>query len=62
MDIKELVNKIVGFRVRHNMTMKDFAELSGITLQTLWNIENGYHKPTRTTEYKIMQVIENEVL
>lgn len=61
MEVNELVKEIVGFRVRHNMSMKEFAELCGVTLQTIWNIENGKHKPLRTVEYKIMQVIDNEV-
>lgn len=62
MENKELVDLIVSYRVRNNLTMKEMAENCGITVTTLWNIENGKHKTQRTTARKILNVIENEVL
>ena len=62
MKIEELKDKIVAYRTRNNYSMREFADLCGVTLQTIWNIENETHKPLKTTTYKIMQVLDNEVL
>ena len=62
MENKELVDLIVDYRVRNNLTMKEMAELCGIRYNTLFNIENGKFKTQRTTIRKILNVIEQEVL
>lgn len=62
MENKELVDLIVDYRVRNNLTMKEMAKLCGITYNTLFNIENGKFKTQRTTIRKILNVIESEVL
>lgn len=62
MEQKELVNLIVGYRARNNLTIKEMAVRCGISWLTLWNIENEKHPPRRVTERKILNVIEDEVL
>ena len=59
---KELIDKIVGYRVRNGLSMREMAIKCGISYVTLFNIENQKHKPTRTIQRKILNVIENEVL
>ena len=62
MEQKELVDLIVSYRERNNLTMEDMSKLCGIAYPTLWAIENGKRKPHRTIVRKILNVIENEVL
>lgn len=57
-----LAKEIIGFRARHNMSQSEFAKLAGVAMQTVYNIENGRHKPSKIVEYKIRQVLDNEVL
>ena len=62
MEKKNLVDLIVDYRARNNLTIKEMADRCGITWLTLWNIENDKHAPRRVTERKILNVIEQEVL
>lgn len=62
MEKVNLIDLIVDYRARNNLTIKQFAELCGISWLTLWNIENGKHEPRRVTERKILNIIEQEVL
>jgi DNA-binding XRE family transcriptional regulator len=62
MEQKELVDLIVGYRARNELTIKEMAERCGVSWLTLWNIENGKHPPRRVTERKILNIIEQEVL
>ena len=62
MEKKNLVDLIVDYRARNNLTIKEMADRCGITWLTLWNIENDKHTPRRVTERKILNVIEQEVL
>ena len=56
----DLIKEIVKYRAKHNLSMQEFAEKCGTTLQTIWNIESGRSKPQRTTLFKIMEVINGE--
>lgn len=49
---------MLDFRARHKISMREFAARAGVTLQTVYAIENGLQKPTRTTERKIRIVLE----
>ncbi len=62
MENKELIDLIVDYRVRNNLTMKQMAEKCNITQTTLWYLETGKKKAQRTTIRKILNVIEDEVL
>lgn len=62
MEKEQIVNLIVDYRERNNLTMKEMAEKCGISYPTLWAIENEKRKPHRTIIRKILNVIENEVI
>lgn len=62
MENKELVDLIVDYRTRNNLTIKEMAEKCGISHPTLVYIERGKRNPHRTVVRKILNVIENEVL
>lgn len=57
---KELKQKVVAYRARHNLSMKKFAELANITEQTVFNIENELATPTRLTIAKIEAIVNEE--
>ena len=58
--MSELSDKMVVYRAKHRMSQKDFAELCGVSTQTINSIETGKQDPTRITEAKIRLVIEEE--
>lgn len=55
---KELREVVVDFRAKYNLSMKQMSELVGVTIQTIYNLENGLAKPTRLTEAKIRRAIK----
>ena len=62
MEREKLIDIIVDYRARNNLTIRQMAEKCGIAWLTLWNIENEKHKPRRVIERKILNIIEQEVL
>lgn len=63
MENKELIEAIIAYRARNGITQKEFAKMVGITHANMCYIETGKTKrPNQTTVYKIMQVINSEVL
>lgn len=56
MDLRDL---LIEFRAKNCISMNKVAELAGITVQTVHNIETKNFKPRRTTEKKILLLIEN---
>lgn len=52
-----LAEKIIRYRTDNRLTQSDFAKLIGITLMTVYRIENS--KPChKITERRILDVIE----
>ncbi len=63
MEYRELIKAIVSYRARNRLSREAFAKLANLSPMTVFYIENGKtKKPDATTVYKIMSVIENEVL
>lgn len=63
MENKDLIEAIIAYRARNGITQKQFAKMVGITPANLCYIETGKTKhPQPITVYKIMQVINSEVL
>lgn len=60
MTLKELAEKILNYRIEHNMSQKEFAKRSGITNQTINRIENEKQTPTKLTVGKILKFIEKD--
>lgn len=54
----EFAQKIISYRAKNNLSMKKFAELCGVTFQTIWLIESGRTNPTRLTRQKIINILE----
>lgn len=57
---KELAEKMIVYRAKHNLTLKEFAEKVGVTFQTVRMIESGRQNPSRLTATKILLVLEGE--
>ena len=53
-----LRDEMVRFRASNRLTMKQLAEMAGVTYMTISNIERGVQKPSRVTEAKIRLVME----
>ena len=57
-DLHELSEKIIQYRIAKNLTQLALAKKCNITQQTLCGIENETQHPSKTTLYKILNVIE----
>lgn len=57
---KELVNKMLVYRAKNNMSQYKFADICKVSVQTICNIENGIQNPSKLTKQKILNVIEKE--
>ena len=55
-----LAKAIVMYRAKRNISMKEFAALCGVTMQTIYNIEAVGQKPSRVTRAKIEMVLGDE--
>lgn len=53
-----LRDEMIRFRASNRLTMKQLAEMAGVTYMTISNIERGVQKPSRVTEAKIRLVME----
>ena len=53
-----LAEEMLYFRARHGMSQRKFAEIVGVTVQTINSVENGLQKPSKTTEAKIRIAME----
>lgn len=51
---------IVMYRAKNKLTMKEFAEKCGLTMQTIYNVETVGQKPSRVTRAKIELVLNGE--
>lgn len=60
MDYKKLKGEILAYRVKYNLTQEAFAELCGVSSQTIYNIVNGLQEPKEFTQLKIRAVLDNE--
>lgn len=57
MDSKELSQKIIEYRAKHNLSQVDFAKLCKVSTQTACNVENCKQKPSKITLTKIIKII-----
>lgn len=60
MSDKELAEKMLLFRAKHNLTLEEFARKVGVTFQTIRMVESGRQTPSRLTKMKIMLAIEEK--
>lgn len=59
-ELKELSEKILNYRAKHNLSAEKFAELCNLTMPTVYNIENCKQVPSKITLRKILNIVENE--
>lgn len=57
---KELIEKMLDYRARNNLSQVRLAELCGVSQQTVCNVENGVQSPSKLTRKKILNLIEKE--
>ena len=50
--------EMTRFRAKHNLTQKELADIVGVTVQTICNVETGQQTPSRVTEQKIRIAME----
>ena len=53
----DLIKEMVKYRAKHNLSMLKFAQIAGIGVQTVFNIENSKTMPTRIVAQKIRNII-----
>ena len=58
--MRELKDAMLDFRAKHNISQSKLAEMCKLTAITICNIENGVQSPSRLTERKIWNVINQE--
>ena len=57
-ELKQLSERMLDYRAKHNLSAEKFAEKCKLTLVTIYNIENGKQAPSKMTLRKILNVIE----
>ena len=55
-----LSDEMIRYRAKKKIGQKEFAELCGLSVQTVCSIETEKQTPTKITEAKIRLVIEEE--
>ena len=55
-----LAEEIVRYRAKHNISMREMAEICQVSLQTIYSIENEMQEPSRLTREKIRMVLDKE--
>ena len=61
MHLEELINVLKERREILNITQKDLAELSNVSLRTLKALESGKSNPTFDTLNRIVEVLGMEI-
>lgn len=59
-DVNNVGNKLYEFRKEYSVPMREMVELTGLSMQTLFNVENGRTMPNANTTSIILNVIEKE--
>lgn len=58
--MRSLAEECIHYRAFHGITQKQFADMLGIHVLTVINVENEKHKPSKTTEARIRMYIRGE--
>lgn len=54
----KLIDAMVTYRAKHDMSLRKFAELCGLSVQTVNSVENGLQSPSKITKKKIELFLE----
>ena len=60
MNDNDFSEKILNYRAKYNLSQLEMAKLCNLTVQTIYNIENGVQNPSKLTKQKILRIIEND--
>lgn len=60
MDTKELIEAMVRYRAKENISQKELAKRCNISLQTVNSIETGQQEPTARTRAKIEMIVKED--
>ena len=55
-----LGKRMLEYRARHDIPAKELARRCGITVQTVYYIENGLQTPQKVTRIKIENVLKED--
>ena len=56
----ELSEQMLRYRARNNMKQIDAAKLAQVSPQTWCSVENGHQHPSKLTEMKIRELVEDK--
>lgn len=59
MNNETLQKKMIMFRAKKNISQKQLAKMCCLAEQTITNVENGVQNPSKLTQQKILNIIEN---
>ena len=59
-DVNNVGNKLYEFRKEFGIPMREIVELTGLSMQTLFNVENGRTMPNANTTNIILNTIKSE--
>lgn len=59
-DVNNVGNKLYEFRKEYGVPMREMVDLTGLSMQTLFNVENGRTMPNANTTKIILATIERE--
>ena len=54
-----LADEMIEYRAKNRISQRELAKRAGVTLQTIWYIENG-KVPTKITEAKVRLAMKEE--
>lgn len=57
--LETLADKMLDYRAKHDLSQGELADLCHVTKQTIWAIENKAQRPTKLTERKILNIVED---
>lgn len=50
--------RMITYRAKHRLSMREFAELIDEQLNTIYRIENGVHKPHKANEIRLIEKMD----
>lgn len=57
---RNLVNEMVRYRAKHDLSQAELAAKAGLSTQTINSIETGQQTPSKVTEMKLWIVLEED--
>lgn len=55
-----LAKKMIEYRARENISIKELAKRCNVSCQTIYSVENCVQSPSRLTRQKILNVVDQK--